>query len=504
MARPTPAATAAALRALAGTVTPGLTVAQLDALEHGLYLLLGHGNDASARMVRNGSYAAGTAYIPGDVVESGGLWYVSTTAQTGVAPPGATWDQVPSGGGGGGTMDHAALTSNLNAGTSGHLLAAGAAGRLWGFDAAGAYHSYVIGTDVQAYSSQLTALAALSPAAQYQVPMSGAGPGFAWGLGTLGSAAFLASSAFQPADPDLTDIAGIARVRGDLMVADSTPKWTRLPLGTSGYPLVAGTTDPSYAKITQSVSHESPDTDAAAGSLHHTLGTGATQAMPGNATPTPAAHASAHEGLGSDALPGLLDCPTAYTAPPAAATLTWVNQTAGGVTANAADRGKTLCLYSNYRTSDNYSLLVTTGTTIAACFEVNQTRKNYMAGGLCWCENGATPKIETVTIVWVSTQLVLAWVKWNSPSSWNYDRATLLTALPIQHRIWLRLRDDGTYRYVQFWDHGSNDWITLSSQVSRTDFLTPTRVGLALNPSIPSGSASGDKVGITCYSWSVS
>lgn len=61
--------------------------------------------------------------------------------------------------GGSGTMDHAALTSNLSASSSGHYLAAGAAGRLWGFDAAGAYASYVIGTDVQAYDADLTILA---------------------------------------------------------------------------------------------------------------------------------------------------------------------------------------------------------------------------------------------------------------------------------------------------------------------------------------------------------
>lgn len=73
-------------------------------------------------------------------------------------------------GGGGGTTDHAAL-SHLDYASSGHT----------GFQPAGSY---------QAASSQLTALASLSPAAQYQVPMSGPGPGFGWGLGTLGEGAF--------------------------------------------------------------------------------------------------------------------------------------------------------------------------------------------------------------------------------------------------------------------------------------------------------------------------
>jgi len=38
-----------------------------------------------------GAYAGGTTYHQGDVVTSGGVYYMSTTTQTGTAPPGATW-----------------------------------------------------------------------------------------------------------------------------------------------------------------------------------------------------------------------------------------------------------------------------------------------------------------------------------------------------------------------------------------------------------------------------
>ena len=47
-------------------------------------------------------------------------------------------------------------------------------------------------------------------------------------------------------------------------------------------------------KLAQANTHESADTDTAPTSLHHTLGAGANQAMPGNATPTPASHAATH------------------------------------------------------------------------------------------------------------------------------------------------------------------------------------------------------------------
>ena len=58
------------------------------------------------------------------------------------------------GGGGGGVTDHAALTS-LDWGASGHI---GTASRIAAFDAGGATTYKAIGTDIQAYDAQLTAL----------------------------------------------------------------------------------------------------------------------------------------------------------------------------------------------------------------------------------------------------------------------------------------------------------------------------------------------------------
>lgn len=44
------------------------------------------------------AYNGGTAYVIGDIVSSGGVNYYSKAAQTGVAPPGASWYAMPAGG----------------------------------------------------------------------------------------------------------------------------------------------------------------------------------------------------------------------------------------------------------------------------------------------------------------------------------------------------------------------------------------------------------------------
>lgn len=100
--------------------------------------------------------------------------------------------------------------------------------------------------------------------------------------------------------------------RGDLIVGNSTPKWDDLAIGTARQLLAvnAGGTDPEWAsfdwdnagaasgadmvhdhsaagegdKLAQANTHETPDTDAATSSLHHTIGSTATTAAAGNHT----------------------------------------------------------------------------------------------------------------------------------------------------------------------------------------------------------------------------
>jgi len=50
--------------------------------------------DAALIGFQGGAYAGGTTYHQGDVVTLGGNYYMSTTTQSGVSPPGATWVQA--------------------------------------------------------------------------------------------------------------------------------------------------------------------------------------------------------------------------------------------------------------------------------------------------------------------------------------------------------------------------------------------------------------------------
>jgi hypothetical protein len=91
--------------------------------------------------------------------ENNGSIYLRNHAGAGVvyAREAGVWTAL--GTGGGGTLNHAALTSNLAWATSGHT---GTASRVAGFDGAGAASYYAVGADIQAYDADLAAVAALA------------------------------------------------------------------------------------------------------------------------------------------------------------------------------------------------------------------------------------------------------------------------------------------------------------------------------------------------------
>jgi hypothetical protein len=80
-----------------------------------------------------------------------------------------------------------------------------------------------------------------------------------------------------------TDTIWVAK--GDLAVATGTGAAARLAVGANGKALKANSgtsTGAEWGNLTQSVSHDTPDTDSTTSALHHTLGTGANQAAAGN------------------------------------------------------------------------------------------------------------------------------------------------------------------------------------------------------------------------------
>jgi hypothetical protein len=100
------------------------------------------GNLEVASQVKCATFQMTTAPSAGDVLTSD-------------AAGNGTWQP----GGGSGTLDHAALTSNLLWNTSAHT---GTASRVAGFNGGGAAAYYQIGVDIQAYDADLDALAGLS------------------------------------------------------------------------------------------------------------------------------------------------------------------------------------------------------------------------------------------------------------------------------------------------------------------------------------------------------
>ena len=69
---------------------------------------------------------------------------------------------------------------------------------------------------------------------------------------TLGAATSTDLANYQPLDADLTAIAGLSGVRGDIIYRDAT-QWQRLPKGTSGHVLTQGANDPSWAAASEKI-----------------------------------------------------------------------------------------------------------------------------------------------------------------------------------------------------------------------------------------------------------
>ena len=56
-----------------------------------------------------------------------------------------------------------------------------------------------------------------------------------------------AVAAYQPLDPDLTEIAALSNVAGDVLYTDATPAWNRLAKGSDGQVLTLSSGLPSWA-----------------------------------------------------------------------------------------------------------------------------------------------------------------------------------------------------------------------------------------------------------------
>lgn len=97
----------------------------------------------------------------------------------------------------------------------------------------------------------------------------------------------LTATDFQEANKAVTETVGRITAKGDLLLGSGANATAKLPISTNGLALQPDSAQASGARwgtLAQSVTHDSPDTDVSASSLHHTLGTTSTKAAAGNHT----------------------------------------------------------------------------------------------------------------------------------------------------------------------------------------------------------------------------
>lgn len=97
--------------------------------------------------------------------------------------------------------------------------------------------------------------------------------------------------------------------------------------------------------------------------------------------------------------------------------------------------------------------------------------------------NSGTGQFVAFGLTHVSDRNIVEMTKWNDPSSFNsvYDGG--ITVAPPDRPLWFRLQDNGTYR-IGFFSFDGVYWHRIpSTNVTRTDFITPNQIGFGVNSS---------------------
>ena len=172
-----------------------------------------------------------------------------------------------------------------------------------------------------------------------------------------------------------------------------------------------------------------------------------------------------------------------FTAPPAVATWTWVNQ--GGATATdqtaifiGSKKVSGITLEAPSDAGPNLRILKkaapSTPYTITLAYLFNFRGVNYYSGGFCWRQS-SDGKVITADFEYSNGYGIFI-SKWNSPTSFN---STYVSFASTQSLVWLRCQDNGTNRIVSCSLDGLT-WVVLST-VGRTDFMTANEIGFYVN-----------------------
>lgn len=174
-----------------------------------------------------------------------------------------------------------------------------------------------------------------------------------------------------------------------------------------------------------------------------------------------------------------------YTAPPAVASFTWVNQ--GGATASdttntfvGAKKVPAISMAAPTSATDNLRILKksapATPYTITIAFQPLMQGQNYYAAGFVWRQS-SDGKVINASFGF-STDYAASVDKWTDPTTYSANYVNF----PVRHTsgpFWVKATDDGTNRVVSVSYDGEN-FIQIHS-VGRTDFLTADEIGIYVN-----------------------
>jgi hypothetical protein len=161
-----------------------------------------------------------------------------------------------------------------------------------------------------------------------------------------------------------------------------------------------------------------------------------------------------------------------FTTPPALSNWTWVNQG----TAEAKDTDQGIALYAPNVGGDQLRILVrdipTAPYTLTAFMNISHFNYNFNQAGLILYESGSG---KAITMLLSQAGLTIALNKWTSVSAYNSVYGQYNIAAPGSF-VWFRLTDDETNRGFWFSTNGVY-WHQIYS-VSRTDYITPDKIGI--------------------------
>lgn len=180
---------------------------------------------------------------------------------------------------------------------------------------------------------------------------------------------------------------------------------------------------------------------------------------------------------GGSSFPGLVVPPAGITAPPSVSSLTAVNQS----TSTFADTASGIFMSQPAAATQYIAALVKAVPGVAYTFTVGMlpiyTQTNYQAAGICLTDGTG---FVTFTLEYANSPVIIA-TKWAGFGTYTADytsTAAYANVLNMPQAIWLRIQDDGTNRKT-YWSWDGFNWNLLNS-VSRTDFITPTQLGVCV------------------------